>query len=103
MLPYLWELTSAFFALGAGKAKHDGDGSPAPLQPKTARFVLITDAILLFATLLGCACGVGTTGRSIGSNVFAAGCLIGAVEGLLKLGSLCKDKLKELAGERKGT
>ena len=34
-----------FFVLGAAKAKHDGDGLPAPIKPGLAKFVLTTDGV----------------------------------------------------------
>jgi len=73
-----------FFLLGAAEAKHDVDGRPAPIKASVARFVLITDGVLLSGALLGALCGAGSVGRAVGSYVFAAGCLIGAAEGAPK-------------------
>jgi len=70
-----------FFLLGAAPAKHDADGRQQPIKPGVAKFVLITDAVLTAAALLGSMCAAGTAGRAVGSYVFAAGCMIGAVEG----------------------
>ena len=71
-------------ALGAAAAKHDADGLPAPIKPGVAKFVLATDAVLMSAALLGAVSGPGSLGRAVGSRVFAAGCLVGAVEGAPK-------------------
>ena len=73
-----------FFLLGAAEAKHDAEGRPAPIKPSLAKFVLTTDAVLLAAALLGSLAAAGTLASAIGSYVFAAGCVIGAVEGAPK-------------------
>ena len=83
-----------FFLLGAAEAKHDGDGRPAPIKPSLAKFVLTTDAVLLGAALGGSLAAAGTLGRSIGSYVFSAGCLIGALEGAPKTATALKKLLK---------
>ena len=70
-----------FFLMGAAPAKHDGDGRPKPIPPKTAKFVLIVDAVLTAAALVASACTAGSLGRAVGSYTFVAGCMIGAVEG----------------------
>lgn len=73
-----------FFVGGAAQAKHDPEGRPAPIKPGLAKFVLTTDAVLMGAALLGSLSGAGSIGRAVGSYTFAAGCLIGAVEGAPK-------------------
>ena len=57
-------------------AKHDDDGVPAPMKPKLKRFVLITDTVL-FAAAASAYAGLAPAA----AWVFAAGCMIGAVEG----------------------
>lgn len=84
-----------FFLLGAVDAKHDFDGLHTPIKPSLAKFVLTTDAILLGAALLGSFCSTGSAGRAIGSYIFSAGCMIGAVEGAPKTASALKRLLKE--------
>ena len=73
-----------FFALGAGDANHNQDGVPEPKKPQLTRFIVTTDIVLMLAALLGAVSALGTTSRAIGSSVFAAGALIGAVEGVPK-------------------
>ena len=70
-----------FFAGGAGAAKHDMDGRPAPIKPSLLRFVFAVDSVLFGAAALAAASPVGSLVRAVGSYIFCVGCLIGAVEG----------------------
>ena len=70
----------AFFVLGAGDAKHDDLGLPAPMKPGLQTFVLTTDAVLMCAALCGALAPAGSICRAAASGVFATGCLIGAAE-----------------------
>ena len=72
----------AFFLLGAGDSKHDEVGVIAPMTHKLKKFVLTTDLVLLGAALLGAT--LANPLGSIGAYVYAAGCLIGAAEGVPK-------------------
>ena len=72
----------AFFLLGAAAAKHDGDGLPAPIKPGIAKFVLITDMVLALSAFAA-ALATGLL-QTISACLFAAGCMIGAVEGTPK-------------------
>ena len=76
-----WRRTWPFFLLGAAAAKHDGDGLPAPIKPGIAKFVLITDTVLMFSAF---AAALATLLQTISACLFAAGCMIGAVEGTPK-------------------
>lgn len=73
-----------FFIGGAAAAKHDKDGLPAPIKPSLVKFIAGVDSILLLAACFASKCATGTLGHAIGSYVFAAGCMIGAAEGLPK-------------------
>lgn len=80
-----------FFLFGAAEVRHDAQGSRAPMPPGTAKFVLVTDTVLFGAAML--ASIFGSTTRTVGSFVFAAGCLIGAVEGAPKTAAALKSLL----------
>ena len=73
-----------FFLLGAGGAKHDANGLPAPMTPQLGKFVLITDIVLMGSAVAGACAPVGSTLRATFACLFAVGCLIGAVEGVPK-------------------
>jgi len=78
-----------FFVLGAGDAKHDMLGLPAPMKPKLQKFVLTTDLTLLVAALLAAYTPIGTILNTVGALLLSAGLMIGAVEGVPKwLGAL---------------
>ena len=74
-----------FFALGAGPAKHDKDGLPAPMSGKLLKFVFTTDVVLFLGALMGALSPAGTASRAVGASLFIFGCLIGAVEGAPKV------------------
>ena len=74
----------AFFLLGAGAAKHDNRGLPAPMKPQLVLFILTTDLVLFGGALLGALAPKASFFRAFFSCIFAAGCLIGAVEGAPK-------------------
>ena len=78
-----------FFLMGAGKAKHDDEGRPAPMKPALQQFVLTTDCVLLAAALLGALLHSSLVG-ALGAYLFSAGCLIGAVEGVPKTAAAIK-------------
>ena len=52
------------------------------MRPGLLKFVLTTDLVLMGAALLGALSGSASIGRRVGSYVFAAGCMIGAAEGV---------------------
>ena len=72
----------AFFLLGAGNAKHDKDGLPAPMKRELQKFVLTTDLVLFGAAFARALAPAGSMGRAVLAGIFSAGCLIGAVEGV---------------------
>ena len=74
----------AFFLGGAGAAKHDENGMPAPIKPGVLKFVLAVDSVLLAGAAVASLAAAGTTARAVGSYLFAGGCLIGVAEGLPK-------------------
>ena len=55
--------------------------------------MLITDCVLFASALLGALSPAGTLGRVVGSCLFSAGCLIGAVEGLPKTTMVLRKRL----------
>ena len=71
-----------FFLFGAGASKHDGNGFPAPMKPSLLKFVLTTDLTLFTAACAGSLAAAGSTARIALSLLFAAGCMIGAIEGV---------------------
>lgn len=74
----------AYLLCGAGNAKHDASGLPAPLAPALQRTILAVDTTLYAAAFLGSAYGAGSGRRALASYVFAAGALVGAAEGAPK-------------------
>lgn len=75
----------AFFLCGGGQAMHDSDGAPAPMPAKLALTVLMIDTILTAAALLAASAPIESTRRAICGGVFAAGTLMGAMEGVATL------------------
>jgi len=73
-----------FFKLGAGECKHDKDGKPAPIKRELLPVIQAVDFALCCAASAAALCAAGSLGRAIASYVFAAGCLVGAVEGMPK-------------------
>ena len=71
----------AFFLMGAGQAKHDASGLPAPMKPTLQRFVLTTDVVLFSCAFVAALSPPASTARTVTSCIFALGCLIGAAEG----------------------
>ena len=62
------------------------------MPPGTAKFVLGTDMVLFGAAMLASVFG-GSMVRTVGSFVFATGCLIGAAEGAPKTVAALKSLL----------
>ena len=79
-----------FFLFGAAEVRHDAQGLPAAMPPGTAKFVLGTDMVLFGAAMLASVFG---SMRTVGSFVFATGCLIGAAEGAPKTAAALKSLL----------
>jgi hypothetical protein len=75
----------AFFISGGGQAKHDSDGAPAPMPAQLAMTVLTIDTVLTTAALLAASAPIESTRRAICGGVFAAGTLMGALEGVATL------------------
>lgn len=71
----------AFFLCGAGGARHNDQGLPAPMSGSASAAILMVDTALSAAALLGASSLVGST-RTICAYVFSAGALLGAAEGL---------------------
>ena len=74
--------TEESLALGSGEVKHDSNGVPAPMKPGLLKFVLATDITLLSACVIGVLSAANPSRLAVASYVFAAGCLIGAAEGV---------------------
>jgi hypothetical protein len=72
----------AFFLCGGGGAIHDSTGAPAPMPANLAFIVLSIDTVLTAAALLAASAPVASTRRAICGGIFAAGTLMGALEGL---------------------
>jgi hypothetical protein len=72
----------AFFLCGGGGAIHDSDGAPAPMPANMALTVLTIDTVLTAAALLAASAPAESTRRAICGGIFAAGTLIGALEGV---------------------
>jgi hypothetical protein len=75
----------AFFLCGGGQAIHDSDGAPAPMPAQLALTVLTIDTVLTAAALLAASAPIESTRRAICGGVFAAGTLMGALEGVATL------------------
>lgn len=72
----------AFFLSGAGGARHNDQGLPAPMSGSASAAILLVDTALSAAALLGASSLIGSTRRAICACVFSAGALLGAAEGL---------------------
>ena len=72
----------AFFLSGAGGARHNDQGLPAPMSGSASAAILLVDTALSAAALLGASSHIGSTRRAICACVFSAGALLGAAEGL---------------------
>jgi hypothetical protein len=75
----------AFFICGGGQAIHDSDGAPAPMPVPLTMTVLTIDTVLTTAALLAASAPIESTRRAICGGVFAAGTLMGALEGAATL------------------
>lgn len=84
----------AFFLAGAGPAKHDPDGRPAPIKPAVLRFVVAADALIFCGALVGALATPSSMVRTVGLWTFVGGATIGAVEGLPKFASALKSILQ---------
>ena len=81
-----------FWLAGAGGARHDDDGNPAPVPAKLVRTIGAVDALLLGVALFGAREAARLGSAPVCSLVLAAGCGLGIVENLPK-------RFKELAGK----
>jgi hypothetical protein len=75
----------AFFLCGGGQAIHDSDGAPTPMPAQLALTVLTIDTVLTAAALLAASAPIESTRRAICGGIFAAGTLMGALEGAATL------------------
>lgn len=75
----------AFFLAGAGGVRHDDDGTYDPMPSGASRAVCMIDAILCASALVAARSPIGSTRRAVGAGIFAAGAIIGALEGAASL------------------
>jgi hypothetical protein len=72
----------AFFLCGAGGARHNDQGLPAPMSGSASAAILLVDTALSAAALLGASSPIGSTRRAKCACLFSAGAFLGAAEGL---------------------